>query len=61
MEIKTEKTHTIVLSDDELNQLRCFIGEALHDHLVWDIYPEDQNNIETVYSQFLKATTGVEK
>lgn len=61
MEITTEKTHTLIMSDSELNTIRCFIGEALDDGY-WlsapDDFPEDRTIVEQFYQKVLNACLG---
>lgn len=56
MNIETEKTHIVTLTDSELNTLRVFLGEALGEG-IWltDDFPEDRKIIETLYQKSLKA------
>lgn len=64
MEIKTEKTHTIVLSDKELNSLRCFIEDALEDGIWYSIpdsFPDDRKEVEEFYEKAKKAVLGGSK
>lgn len=58
MNIETEKTHIVTLTDSELNVLRVFLGEALGEGIwltVPDDFPEDRKIIETLYQNSLKA------
>lgn len=55
MKIKTEKTHTVVFTDDELNTLRCFIGEAMYDYKVWEECQAYRDDMDVIHNQFVKA------
>lgn len=57
MQIETEKTHTLILSDDELSKLRCFLDDALMED-VWKAFPDDQHFIGEIYAALYKAQTG---
>jgi cob(I)alamin adenosyltransferase len=57
VKIETEKTHSIILSDGELNKLRCFIGDALED-TIWREFPEDLKFIQSFHDMALDAWGG---
>lgn len=59
MEIKTEKTHNIIMTDSELNLLRCFIEDAVEEG-IWREWPSDQAIFRKLHDEAFKAVTGRE-